>query len=81
MQCPTCIKLELKPAFFCNKECFKNFWAIHKLFHKKAKEEEKKVDDYPYTGPLRPHKKTPWRTVPDSVKKPDYAKTSVPVSE
>ncbi len=83
MQCPTCIKLGLPPAYFCNKDCFKSFWAIHKLFHKKGEssliivtDEETKTDDYAYTGPLRPHKKSGWRSVPDSIKKPDYAKTS-----
>ena len=37
LKCPTCDKLGLKAAFFCTKECFKNFWPIHKLFHKKGK--------------------------------------------
>lgn len=36
MQCPTCVKLELKPSFFCSQECFKDFWSIHKLFHQKS---------------------------------------------
>lgn len=35
LQCPTCIKLGLTPAFFCSDTCFKDFWPIHKLFHKK----------------------------------------------
>ena len=35
LQCPTCTKLELAPSFFCSQECFKNFWAIHKLIHVK----------------------------------------------
>ncbi len=37
MQCPTCVKLGLIPSYFCSQECFKDFWAIHKLFHQKSK--------------------------------------------
>ena len=36
LQCPTCVKLELPPAFFCSQQCFKEFWGIHKLFHQKS---------------------------------------------
>jgi methionyl aminopeptidase len=36
MQCPTCVKLGLPPAYFCSQECFKEFWSIHKLFHQKS---------------------------------------------
>lgn len=50
LQCPTCIKLGLEPAYFCSQDCFKEFWPLHKLFHKKAK--EKKEDDYDEDGPI-----------------------------
>jgi methionyl aminopeptidase len=77
MQCPTCLKLDLEPTFFCDQECFTSFWKFHKLFHKK-KEEVK--DDGRYSGPLRPF---PYsfkgrREVPSHIKKPDYAKSGQP---
>ena len=37
LQCPTCVKLELPPTYFCSQECFKDFWGVHKMFHKKSK--------------------------------------------
>ena len=36
LQCPTCGKLGLPPAFFCSQECFKSFWPIHKYVHLKG---------------------------------------------
>ena len=35
LQCPTCIKLEIKGSFFCSQECFKSNWNTHKSVHKK----------------------------------------------
>ena len=49
LQCPTCIKLGLEPAYFCGQTCFKDFWPLHKLFHKKKKEETALGDD---DGPI-----------------------------
>jgi len=79
MQCPTCIKLSLEPTFFCGQECFTGFWKFHKLAHKKP-ETGAKADSGIYTGPLRPHKYgfTGRRSIPDHIKKPDYAKTGQP---
>jgi methionyl aminopeptidase len=34
MQCPTCIKQELEPSYFCSQACFKANWATHKTKHK-----------------------------------------------
>ncbi|RKF65266.1 Methionine aminopeptidase 1 [Golovinomyces cichoracearum] len=34
LQCPTCLKLELKDIFFCSQECFKRSWSSHKALHK-----------------------------------------------
>lgn len=50
LQCPTCVKLGLPPAYFCSQECFKNFWVIHKFSHQKEdpKKDEKK-DKYKYS--------------------------------
>lgn len=78
MQCPTCIKLELSPAYFCSQECFKSFWSIHKLFHTK-KEDPK--DNFPYSGTVRPGKITPRRFVPENVVKPEYFETGYPSAE
>ena len=37
---------------------------------------------YPYTGSLRPvYPLSPRRTVPDRIRKPDYAGNGIPVSE
>lgn len=41
LQWPTCIKLKLEPAYFCSQKCFKDFWPLHKLFHKKSKDKNK----------------------------------------
>ena len=79
LQCPTCIKLNLNPAYFCSQDCFKSFWSFHKLFHKK--DDIKGINDgYKFSGPLRPY---PYsfkghRKVPEHIKKPDYAKTGQP---
>jgi hypothetical protein len=35
MQCPTCVKLELTPTYFCGQECFTGYWKFHKMAHKK----------------------------------------------
>ncbi len=76
-QCPTCIKLDLEPTYFCDQECFTAFWKFHKLCHTK-KEEVKESGKF--TGPMRPF---PYsfkgrRNVPDHIKKPDYAKSGQP---
>ena len=77
MQCPTCIKLTLEPTYFCGQQCFAAFWKFHKLAHTKP---DTKKDDGFYKGSMRPY---PYsfagkRAVPDSVKKPDYAKSGQP---
>lgn len=33
MVCPTCKQMDLDPSYFCNQDCFKKNWAIHKLVH------------------------------------------------
>ena len=79
MQCPTCIKLDLEPTYFCDQECFTKFWKFHKLCHTKQKSSAE-ADSGFYTGPMRPF---PYsfqgrRPVPEDIKKPDYAKTGQP---
>jgi methionyl aminopeptidase len=76
LRCPTCIKMKLPDSFFCGQVCFKANWGMHKLKHV-----EPVVDDYRYTGTLRPGLVSPMRSVPDSIEKPDYAVSGIPVSE
>lgn len=77
LQCPTCIKLEIKGSFFCSQECFKNNWTVHKSVHKKPNTVETAVynpwPNYFFTGTLRPFPQTPKRTVPPHIGRPDYA--------
>ena len=76
MACPTCLKLGLPPARFCDQECFKGNWAVHKLVHKKKEDLAKlpaEFRGYVFTGPLRPFQQSPKRTVPPGIMRPDYA--------
>lgn len=82
MGCPTCLKLGIPPSRFCSQECFKGYWEIHKDLHKQVKKAREASDPsrmpsefhgFTFTGSLRPYQKTPKRTVPDHILKPDYA--------
>ena len=42
---------------------------------------DSRFDGYSFTGPLRPWRETPQKKVDDTIHKPDYADTSIPVSE
>ena len=79
MQCPTCSKLGLPNSYFCNQDCFKKNWGTHKVKHVVATSTP--VDDYQYTGPLRPGIVSPMRTVPAHIPKPDYSVSGTPSSE
>uniref|UniRef100_A0A0G4HYE1 Methionine aminopeptidase n=1 Tax=Chromera velia CCMP2878 TaxID=1169474 RepID=A0A0G4HYE1_9ALVE len=88
LSCPTCIKLEIPPSFFCTQECFKENWAAHKLHHKAAQNlksfeefQMRKFQNYTFSGKLRPHPITQQKKVPPHIQKPDYADTGVPESE
>ena len=92
MACPTCIKLGLPPSRFCDQECFKGNWNIHKELHKAAKQAIVELDrnalprefsSFRFTGPLRPFQKSPTRTVPGHIARPDYSSHpgGIPVSE
>ncbi|KAL4476473.1 hypothetical protein ABPG74_010206 [Tetrahymena malaccensis] len=81
MHCPTCVKLGLAPSYFCNQDCFKTFWPIHKLFHKKQEEQAVAKSKFNYTGTLRPGKISPRLYVPEHIKKPDYASSGIPNEE
>mmetsp|Transcript_44421 Transcript_44421/g.87174 ORF Transcript_44421/g.87174 Transcript_44421/m.87174 type:complete len:416 (+) Transcript_44421:45-1292(+) len=109
MGCPTCVKMELQPSFYCSQACFKSDWSRHKAVHKIAKElkarQAQNADDgvtcppdassevklsapswvdsygYSFSGSLRPCRQSAKRTVPRSIKRPDYARHSDGVSE
>jgi len=74
--CPTCVKLQLEPSYFCSQDCFKDLWNMHKMAHKKR--DEKIESGFKFTGPLRPHPYsfTGRREVPTDIVKPDYAKNN-----
>jgi len=85
LQCPTCIKLNIQGSFFCNQECFKSNWELHKNLHKLAKtdvasQSSKKGSglfnpwpNFKFTGRLRPAGQSDTRVVPRTIPRPDYA--------
>ncbi|KAI8981943.1 methionine aminopeptidase 1 [Mycotypha africana] len=84
LQCPTCIKLKIEGSFFCSQDCFKKNWAKHKLVHKAKIESEphNPFPNYRYTGPLQAvYPLSPRREVPKEIERPDYAESSIPISE
>eukprot|EP01083_Nonionella_stella_P194969 718614_1 len=89
LQCPTCIKMKLAPAWFCGQDCFRKSWKIHNKVHKEAKRKldiqrartQFKHPNFSYTGPLRPHYVSPLREVPAHIERPDYADEGIPTSE
>ncbi|KAF9994987.1 Methionine aminopeptidase 1 [Entomortierella chlamydospora] len=91
LQCPSCLKLGIPNSYFCSQSCFRENWATHKAVHKIASlangppAEEGGSDPWPgfkYSGSIRPHYPlSPRRSVPDSIVKPDYAETGIPLSE
>lgn len=91
MACPTCIKAGLPPTKFCSQECFKSYWNEHKKVHKESKisapvdplSMPAEFSKYRFTGPLRPCQRSPMRSVPSHIAKPDYAQhpQGIPISE
>ncbi|KAI7899958.1 peptidase M24, structural domain-containing protein [Cokeromyces recurvatus] len=84
LKCPVCIKLKLEDAYFCSQDCFKKNWSKHKLVHdaKLKSEPHDPFPNYRYTGELRAvYPLSPRRHVPEHIMRPDYAETSIPVSE
>lgn len=82
MACPTCIKLGIPPSRFCSQTCFKDNWDQHKALHKTIQKARAEKDPatlphefrgFQFTGSLRPFQKTPRRTVPPHIARPDYA--------
>lgn len=84
LQCPTCLKNDIKDSFFCSQDCFKRNWNTHKALHpaKKATGTFNPFPTFPYTGPLRPvYPLSDRREVPKKIKHPDYAQDGIPKSE
>ena len=92
--CPKCLDLGLPkaPACFCSQACFKAGWSTHKAAHtpgpdawafvtRRGEGRSFKAPDFEWTGSLRPERVGPRRSVPASVKRPDYAEDGVPTSE
>lgn len=81
LQCPKCLTLGIKDSYFCSQDCFKKNWNTHKAMHK----QETKITyhnpwpTFAYSGPLRPvYPLSPWRKVPASIPRPDYADSGIP---
>ncbi|KAJ1860932.1 Methionine aminopeptidase 1 [Coemansia sp. RSA 486] len=76
LQCPNCVKLELKNSFFCSQDCFRKSWSTHKAKHQ-VENPKATYDPFPsyrYTGSLRPvYPLSPRRAVPEDIPRPDYA--------
>ncbi|KAJ1966409.1 Methionine aminopeptidase 1 [Dipsacomyces acuminosporus] len=76
LQCPTCVKLEIKDSYFCSQDCFRKSWGVHKNKHQVSnpKATYDPFPSYSYTGPLRPvYPLSPRRQVPSDIPRPDYA--------
>ena len=78
LACPTCIKLGLPATYFCGQDCFRSSWKEHKLIHLPIPDE---FQGYGFSGPLRPAPRSPYRSLPPTVPRPDYADTGIPSSE
>jgi methionyl aminopeptidase len=86
LACPTCLKLGLPPSRFCGQDCFKEYWSIHKSLHKSPVDPSimpAEFKSFQFSGTLRPYQKTPMRSVPPHIAKPDYANhiQGIPISE
>ncbi|GMT24938.1 hypothetical protein PFISCL1PPCAC_16235, partial [Pristionchus fissidentatus] len=73
LRCPTCIKMKLPDAFFCNQTCFKDNWNIHKTLHIDPNGEYNPWPYFKFSGSMRPYRLSPRRPVPESIARPDYA--------
>ena len=74
-KCPSCLNLGLPGGNYCSEECLQNVWDTHKLNHGKRND-----SGFKYTGSLRPYAYSfsTLRSVPDEVKKPEWAETGAP---
>ncbi|KAK0388826.1 hypothetical protein NLU13_5069 [Sarocladium strictum] len=85
LQCPTCLKLGLKDSSFCSQDCFKKSWNTHKAIHKAVQAKSSIYNPWPtyaYTGSVRPvYPLSTMRTIPRSIKHPDWSVTGIPKGE
>ncbi|KAB8217932.1 peptidase M24, structural domain-containing protein [Aspergillus novoparasiticus] len=84
LQCPTCLKLGMNDSYFCSQDCFKKNWAEHKTVHKTAQATGlyNPFPTYSFTGSVRPvYPLSPMRTLPESIKRPDWSETGIPKGE
>lgn len=88
-RCPKCASLGLPPSYFCGQDCFKRFWALHKVKHQGAAAVaamvaaaaaapstwcgDERFAGYAYTGALRKHAVSAAQPVPADIACPDYA--------
>ncbi|KAH8769968.1 putative methionine aminopeptidase [Diaporthe sp. PMI_573] len=84
LQCPTCLKAGVKDSYFCSQDCFKRNWSRHKTAHKAVQVNRlhNPFPAFPFTGSVRPvYPLSPRRTLPGSIKRPDWAETGIPARE
>ncbi|PYH28407.1 methionine aminopeptidase [Aspergillus neoniger CBS 115656] len=82
LQCPTCLKLEIRGSFFCSQDCFQRSWKIHKAIHRtKQTILYNPFLSFNFTGSLRPvYPLSERRTVPTTIQHPDYWQGGIPQS-
>ncbi|KAK9780716.1 putative Methionine aminopeptidase [Seiridium cardinale] len=89
LQCPTCLKLGIKDSYFCSQDCFKRNWSTHKTLHQTVRNKSQNATglynpfpNFSFPGSIRPvYPLSSMRTVPQSIKHPDWASTGIPVGE
>ncbi|MDC6270795.1 type I methionyl aminopeptidase [Acetobacter pasteurianus] len=83
LKCPVCLKDGIH-SVFCDQNCFRSSYGMHKAQHKSDDGEESYIPfpTFEFTGDVRPHYPlTPRRAVPKHIKLPDYAQNGKPISE
>lgn len=68
LQCPTCVKLNLKPHYYCSQSCFNESWQVHKLVHT-----DTRFENFCYSGKIKKGFVSPMANVPVQIVRPDYA--------
>ncbi|KAL5047729.1 hypothetical protein BDW71DRAFT_34471 [Aspergillus fruticulosus] len=84
LQCPTCLKNGIRDSYFCSQDCFKRNWSQHKTLHPPNNVSGlfNPFPSFSFPGTIRPvYPLSPMRTVPKSIKHPDWAVTGIPKGE
>ncbi|KAI4256429.1 MAG: hypothetical protein L6R42_006232, partial [Xanthoria sp. 1 TBL-2021] len=89
LQCPSCLKIGITGSYFCSQDCFKKNWSQHITLHKTAQGKTQNVTGaynpfptHPFTGSVRPvYPLSARRSVPKSIRHPDWAETGIPKGE